>query len=161
MTKSNKPICVIMCGIPGSGKSTFCHKIINEHSNFTCVSRDAIRLSMLKDGENYFKHEKQVKKIFYNIINDKLNSNYNVIVDSTNISYNAIRYTLNHIIEQCHIYIVYIDCSLETAICRNNKRSGLAHVPKKVIQRMYDNKYIIDDDSCDERIIDIIHIDND
>ena len=161
MTKSNKPICIIMCGIPGSGKSTFCNKIINEHSNFICVSRDAIRLSMLKDNENYFKHEKQVKKIFYDIINNKLNNNHNVIVDSTNISYNAIRYTLNHIVEQCDIYVVYVDCSFETAIYRNNRRSGFAHVPNKVIQRMYNNRYIIKDDNNDERIVDIIHIDND
>ena len=46
----------IMCGIPGSGKSTFAKKIteIYEKHNISIetVSRDEIRFSLIKPGED-------------------------------------------------------------------------------------------------------------
>ena len=46
---------IMMCGIPGSGKSTWiqnCKGFIG--NDVVVVSRDAIRFSMLKEGEDYF-----------------------------------------------------------------------------------------------------------
>ena len=54
----------LMVGIPGSGKSTF---IANTKEVRTLiVSRDAIRFSMVSEGESYFKKEKEVFNTFIN-----------------------------------------------------------------------------------------------
>ena len=48
----------LMIGIPGSGKSTWARN----RKDGIIVSRDAIRCSFLKDGENYFSKEDLVIK---------------------------------------------------------------------------------------------------
>ena len=58
----------LLCGPSGSGKSTFAkledskRKLVGE--NCLIISRDIIRFSLLKDGEDYFAHEKEVFNIF-------------------------------------------------------------------------------------------------
>ena len=54
----------ILCGIPGSGKSTWIRKQIAENGGVHC-SRDEIRFSLLKDGEDYFAHENEVVKLWF------------------------------------------------------------------------------------------------
>lgn len=48
-----------MSGAPGSGKSTWCR---NHGVSKYRVSRDEIRFSVLKDGEDYFSHEKKLSE---------------------------------------------------------------------------------------------------
>ena len=55
-------ILYILCGPSGSGKSTWANS--DERQDIAYVSRDNIRLSLLKDGEDYFSHEKEVFKQF-------------------------------------------------------------------------------------------------
>ena len=51
----------IMVGVPGSGKDYWIDKHISSfNGNVKVISRDKIRLSILKDGEDYFSHEKEV-----------------------------------------------------------------------------------------------------
>ena len=49
----------ILMGTPAAGKSTFLKKI----KNGLIVSRDAIRFSLLKEGEDYFAHETETLRI--------------------------------------------------------------------------------------------------
>ena len=71
----------IMCGIPGSGKSTFAKKIteIYEKHNISIetVSRDEIRFSLIKPGEDYFSKEKEVFSIYIENLKKSLNNNNN------------------------------------------------------------------------------------
>ena len=54
MEKSKKQL-IIMCGAPGSGKSTYIEKHFISFPGYTkVVSRDQIRFSILKDDEDYF-----------------------------------------------------------------------------------------------------------
>ena len=57
---------IIMSGAPGCGKSTYARKYCEEHKDTVIVSRDAIRFSLLKDGEHYFSKEIEVLRLFYN-----------------------------------------------------------------------------------------------
>ena len=71
----------VACGIPGSGKSTYLANYVKSHytnklSNmYKIVSRDAIRFSLLKEGDDYFSCEREVfntfiKEIFNTLLNE-------------------------------------------------------------------------------------------
>ena len=53
----------LMCGIPGSGKSTYA-KTNKDLKYCKYISRDDIRYSLLKDEDDYFSKEKQVFRTF-------------------------------------------------------------------------------------------------
>ena len=58
----------VMVGVPGSGKSYY----IKNHCSLprdVVVSRDAIRFSLLQEGESYFSHENKVFRLFCDQIN--------------------------------------------------------------------------------------------
>ena len=84
----------LMMGVPGSGKSTFLKQYVNK-KNSIIISRDEIRFSLLKEGEQYFSHEKEVLKIFWQRINTSLAENKNVFVDQTSLTPNSRKYLLN------------------------------------------------------------------
>ena len=48
----NKPTLWIMCGLNGSGKSTFATQIFNENPNTVIVSSDAIREELTGNYED-------------------------------------------------------------------------------------------------------------
>ena len=53
----------IICGVPGSGKSTFLRNYVKEPSSVV-ISRDAIRFSLLKEDSDYFEYEPIVEQMF-------------------------------------------------------------------------------------------------
>ena len=63
---------ILMMGPPASGKSTITNLIAENHNKICIVSRDAIRFSLLRDGEDYFAHEDEVIETFYSRINEAL-----------------------------------------------------------------------------------------
>ena len=68
----------LLAGCPGSGKSYW----VARQPNATVVSRDAIRFSLLKDGDEYFSKEKEVKKEFLRQIQEALeNGDENIYVE--------------------------------------------------------------------------------
>lgn len=52
----------LLCGIPGSGKSTWAKNHLDDNSIW--ISRDLIRFSMVSEEEEYFSKEKEVFKEF-------------------------------------------------------------------------------------------------
>ena len=62
----------VMVGIPASGKSTLIEKEVScleeERKTTAVVSRDAVRFSMLKEGEDYFAHEDEVYRGGFHIL---------------------------------------------------------------------------------------------
>ena len=51
----------VICGVPGTGKSTFCKNHLTMFGdNVKYVSRDDIRFSIVKENEEYFSHETEV-----------------------------------------------------------------------------------------------------
>ena len=132
---------LLLCGIPGSGKSTWVSKFISEN-DAVVVSRDAIRFAFLREDEDYFAHEKEVTECFYKMIHEVLESGqYDyVIADATHNTPRSRANALNgieaHLIEGVEIIPVYFNVPVEVCKFRNSLREGRARVPDEVIERM-------------------------
>lgn len=126
----------IMCGVPGSGKSTWAHK----QNNAKIISRDEIRFKMVKEGEDYFSKEKQVFKTFIKEIQDAIdNDPRDVYCDATHITTASRNKLLNalNLSNAGQIIVVVVRPSLQETLKRNSQRDGRRYVPKKVIRNMY------------------------
>ena len=125
----------LMMGIPGSGKSTWCQT--HNFPNTVWISRDAIRFSLLEDGEDYFSKETETFNIYMNDINDFLKKGYNVIADATHLNAASRNKVIRNLtVEPDEINVIFIDTPLKIAIERNSKRNGRTFVPEKEIKKM-------------------------
>lgn len=126
-------IVYLLCGIPGSGKSTFA----KEHPEYRWVSRDKIRFSILSDTDDYFAKEKQVFSAFVREINNCIDNGESVFIDATHIN-RASRKKIMRKLHPCKINAIWFATDLKTCLERNEKRKGRAYVPPNQIISMYD-----------------------
>ena len=132
----------VMVGIPGSGKTTWANEFLNCRNNCLYISRDTIRMKMLKPDEDYFKHEDDVFKEFCNEITKDLKFGYDVIADATHLSINSRKKLLNGLrragMQDCDYSVIFVYLNTNRQICiqRDNTRNGRAHVGASVIGRM-------------------------
>lgn len=133
----------VMCGVPGSGKTTWAKKNGNAD---VYISRDEIRYKLLGDSEGYFSKEKQVWREFVNQICRNLVDKQECLVDATHLTSNSRRKLLNAIdaagLESRYdtIFIEIVPPSLEICQRRNALRKGLAQVPEDQLEDMF-NKF--------------------
>ena len=137
------PTLYVMCGAPGSGKSTWAKRELAVKPNTVYVSRDVIRLSVITDDEHYFSHEDEVYSIFITQITKSLEEGMNVIADATHLGHSA-RLKLVGCLnangmttKQYNIIFVQMGTSVEECIERDSKREGRTHVTAPVVRRMY------------------------
>ena len=126
----------VMCGVPGSGKTTYCE---NELSDIIHVSRDDIRFRLLKPGESYFAHEKEVTDCFWSTINEYLNKGCDVIADQTSLTKGARKKLLTHITVPCEKIAVVMMTPLEVCKERNSQRVGARNVPESTLESMWED----------------------
>ena len=154
------PTLYILCGPSGCGKSTWAHNFMKENDELRYVSRDEIRYSLLKEGEGYFAHEKEVFKKFANTIRQTLVDGFDVIADATHLTEFS-RRKLTQAIDQYYTdyQIIYVAFRADADICvlRNNQRSGHANIPDNIVRNMCrDYRAPVLDE--DERVIQIIEV---
>lgn len=139
----------LLCGIPASGKSTWAQNFLEESYDenylITYISRDAIRLSLLKDGEDYFAHETRVWWQFVEDCVTGIEDNDIIIIDQTNLNWASrkkiIKAIQNRISKTCKYEIipVYFLTDYDTCVKRNYKREGRRRVPEYQMKRMRDS----------------------
>lgn len=135
-----KNILYILCGPPGCGKSTWALNFLEENKNdCVIVSRDAIRFNLLDDKDNYFSKEKEVLKIFYDKIQNALDSGIKyVIADATHNTRKSRMNLLNNLyLYYTDIIPVNFNTSLDQCLKNNTSRSGRALVPEEYIKKAY------------------------
>ena len=159
------PILYILCGPSGSGKSTWARQYDIDHSdeNVRIVSRDEIRLSIIKDGEDYFSHEKDVFKKFVATIANTLIDGFNVIADATHINMFSrckLMQALDRYTRDYEVIFVVFYTDADTCVAHNENRTGRANVPETVIRKMCRDFRAPTKDE-DDRVIDIIEVNND
>jgi predicted kinase len=74
---------IMLCGIPGSGKTTFARQFVEEHDNWIRIAPDDIRKSVTGDPMN-MSRDNEVFSIVYDTIREELEGGSNVIYDATN-----------------------------------------------------------------------------
>ena len=124
---------ILLCGIPGSGKTTYAEKYVEEHSNTVHVSSDRIREELwgneATQGDN-----NQVFSLMQSRTIDALNNGQSVVYDATNVT----RKDRSYIISLCPKF-VKIECHIiwapiETCIEQDAARERT--VGRAVIDRM-------------------------
>ena len=129
----------LLSGVPGSGKTTWVKEQIAEKGGVHC-SRDEIRFSLLKEGEDYFAHENEVVALWLEKVTNAINDPEveNIYVDATHLTEKSRQKTINALPKgEYFITTVFFDVPLEICIERNDNRTGRAFVPHSAIQRMY------------------------
>ena len=127
---------ILMCGVPGSGKSTWIKN--NKSEADLWISRDRIRFEKLKEGDDYFAFEDIVFEQFIEEIACGLEMDKTVIADATHLNRKSRAKVLNKVAKFAdEIEAIVMDVHLETALERNDNRTGRAFVPRGVIRRMF------------------------
>ena len=164
---------IVMCGIPGSGKSTWIKNKMRSQDGVAVVSRDAVRFSMITDKDQYFSKENQVFAEFIRLIKSYLEGDEveTVVADATHISVSSrkkLLASLGSSLKGVSVEAVVFDVSLATALERNSHREGLANVPETAIRNMYNgfrapaitegfNKiYTCGENGCVEKILEAV-----
>lgn len=168
-------IIYLMCGIPGSGKTTYIldtiQKIQEQNTKKVTVahvSRDVIRFNIINslygenyDGEQYFTNEKEVWNIYVKEIQNYINRNYDFIfVDATHLNERSRNKILDCLdLKTYNIIPISFENMLQTCLLRNEfrKNNKLAYVPPSVIKNMSESYKI---PTFDEKYkyLEIIHI---
>ena len=126
----------VLCGVPGSGKSTFARDF-KRNGNIVHISRDEIRFSILEDGDSYFAHEDEVTEIFWDTINKNLAAGVSVIADQTSLNFRSRCWLLDHIHVPCTKMAIYMDIPFSVCKERNAQRTGLQRVPDSKLRGMF------------------------
>lgn len=129
----------VMCGCPGSGKSTWVQEQIKKMNVETAwVSRDAIRFSMVAEDEEYFSKEDDVFRIFCETIQKELDAGKMVFADATHLNEKSRNKTLDKLnLDGVNIFMVNFNLPIEICLKQNENRKGTrAYVPRSVIRRM-------------------------
>lgn len=151
----------ILCGPSGCGKSTWRDEFIKDYNNrIHYVSRDEIRFSLVKEGEDYFSKEKEVFDRFSQALAAELMNGFDVIADATHInkaSRNKLIKAIDKFFTEYQIVYVIFQTDLKTCIEQNNKRTGRMRVPEETIKKMFKNFQLPNLDE-DNRIIGSIEV---
>ena len=129
----NRPSLILLCGIPGSGKTTYAKNYIKLNNNTVHLSSDAIRKELYGD-ENIQGNPGDVFSLMQKRAIEALNNGHDVIYDSTAMT----RKDRQGIISVCPKF-AKIECHIiwapiEVCIERDSKRERT--VGKEVIDRM-------------------------
>lgn len=131
----------VLIGAPGSGKTTYAKKyLLNDNTVY--VSRDEVRFSLLKEGEEYFSREKEVYREFiWKIYNAIQNEHKDVIADATHLNDKSRAKLFSSLpldFSKIDVIGVYFNTPLNTCLERNNTRKGTkTYVPDHQVRKMF------------------------
>lgn len=129
-----KPLLIMMCGLPGSGKSCKA-KTLSEKLDCIVFSSDQIRKELFGD-ENSQENNNKVFRILHERVIGALKAGQNVIFDATNLNSRKRSAFLRQIKKiDCYKFCYLIPTPYEDCIKNNKKRER--QVPELVIKNMY------------------------
>lgn len=139
----NKKNVFMVCGVPGSGKSTWVEEKASFYGDKAAhISRDKIRFALLKDGDDYFSKEQKVFKEFIKQINKAIKSDDKTVIfiDATHLNEKSRYKVLDKLdLSNTILHTANFICSLDFCLANNEKRdkNSRSYVDPKVIKEMY------------------------
>lgn len=129
---------IIMCALPGAGKSTY---VKNNFPFAKVESRDEVRFSLVKPDEEYFSKENEVFRTWTDSIKaDIMNGLPTIVADATHLNETSRRKLINALkgfLKDVKISVVVIDNDIETCLAQNELRAGTrSYVPPTAIRNM-------------------------
>ena len=128
-------ILIIMCGCPGSGKSTIAEEIAKRFDNFMIVSPDDIRKEITGNMSSQAQNDIVFARV-YGQLQSYLDQGYNVIYDATNCR-SQYRYKIIDVVKDSVYKIIGMVSTTPIVDClkRNSLRED--SVPDNIIEKMY------------------------
>ena len=127
------PTLIMLCGIPGGGKSTYSHQYLKDHPDIVIISSDSIRKEFYGD-EAILGDRHEVFTLMVNRTLDHLSKGESVLYDSTALTRKSRRKILSacpvYVRKECHI----IWAPPEVCIARDAGRTRT--VGPKVIEEL-------------------------
>ena len=134
---------LMLCGIAGSGKSTWAKEYIKDQKrqskNIVRISRDEIRFSLVGENEEYFSKETQVFNTYIKNIRKYLEDDITdiVIADATHINANSRKKVLKKLnLSNIIVVAVVFETTVSRCIEQNELREGRECVPRIAIYNM-------------------------
>lgn len=142
----NEKYLFLICGIPGSRKSSFirwyAERRDEQFTNYV-VSRDAIRFALVSESEEYFSREKEVFTILCNTIRERIEETGCAVVDATHINERSRNKLLRGVgkdfLSTVHVIPLVVTMPIGLCSYANSLREGRARVPGEVVMEMYRN----------------------
>jgi tRNA uridine 5-carbamoylmethylation protein Kti12 len=135
--------CVMLCGIPTSGKSTYVDKLLrlDYWQNSVVLSTDYyIEFYAKQQGKTYNEvfdeYVKEATKQMDELLQYAIKNNKHIIWDQTNLTTGTRKKKLRRVPPEYHCGVIYFQLSLEEALERNNHRKG-KFIPKDILKRMW------------------------
>lgn len=129
---------IMMCGVPGSGKTTYVKENMYDPEEDAYISRDEIRYEILGEGEDYFAHEGHVYCEFVNRIKKAVGEGREcVFVDATHLNRASRKKLVKQLgINPSEITVMWMDTPFNICLERNRQRQGRECVPDKEMYAM-------------------------
>ena len=139
------PKLILLCGIPGSGKSTYAQDLASQNNRVKVFSSDEVRLELVGDVSDMTSNS-HVFNVLYKRAIDALFKGFDVVIDSTNINRRARKQALDH--------FAWVDAKIKNKIERecivmctpydkcitNDTKRTSHHVPAQMIS-VYANMF--------------------
>lgn len=133
---------VIVCGPPGSGKTTWVERLMRKNPEYVQISKDLIRIDMglLSDGQKgYFPElEPKIKQTEREKVQQFVELEYPIIIDDTNLSCSGRREWMEFVNKLDPDYtfrVVFFATPVDTCIQRRKDQ-----IPERIIRDMF-SKY--------------------
>lgn len=135
--------CIILIGVPASGKSTWSKEFLRKNQNYARINRDDFRFMLRDQPTCEPKVEDAITELFYAAIDTLLARKMNLILDNTNLRRRYIDEFVKYVETRADVTFRVFDISLETAIERDKAREK--SVGELVLTKMYkDYKDLMD-----------------
>ncbi len=146
--ESSDPHFVHLCGIPGSGKSSYAKKRLSKSPELNLVSFDAImhelsgyRLDATSNLKRAFqKWEIPARTIGYHLLNSLIQHNRNVLFDHS-AAFEEHLLLIQHLRQLGYsLEMVYLECSPELALqrVRARQKNTLQYTPEEIVWQRYE-----------------------
>lgn len=132
-----KPKMIMLCGLPGAGKSREAELIQKEHDAVICSS-DATRKRLLGDENSQADNQKIFDELHKEICT-QLSEGKDIIYDATNINSKRRMHFCKNILRDISCEKVAIIMATPYQQCLANNQQRERKVPEDVIKRMYMN----------------------